>query len=197
MSPPLLRKRRSLAALYAWLKTPGLEPVVDIGVGRRTPLQQQDSYRDNWWCGDAYQVTEGENRKTRVTGPLSFTGPTTPPLLFISAAEMATAKREWTTLTSSAPRPTTSPVQVIQWANRMPADPRVPEALHLAVTTTRYGCTDKEIRSVVQSRVRSAASQISEHDVGQEDPLLVQELTSRSEGASSRAQWNNTNSRTI
>jgi outer membrane protein assembly factor BamD (BamD/ComL family) len=33
---------------------------------------------------------------------------------------------------------------VIQWANSHPADPRVPEALHLAVKTTRYGCTDKD-----------------------------------------------------
>jgi len=33
--------------------------------------------------------------------------------------------------------------QVIQWANRTPDDPRVPEALHLAVTTTRFGCTDE------------------------------------------------------
>ena len=32
----------------------------------------------------------------------------------------------------------------IAWAEKNPADPRSPEALHLAVRSTRYGCTDKE-----------------------------------------------------
>ena len=32
----------------------------------------------------------------------------------------------------------------IDWANKNPTDPRSPEALHLAVKSTRYGCTDKE-----------------------------------------------------
>ena len=32
----------------------------------------------------------------------------------------------------------------IDWANANPNDPRSPEALHLAVRSTRYGCTDKE-----------------------------------------------------
>jgi hypothetical protein len=31
---------------------------------------------------------------------------------------------------------------VLAWAKRTPNDPRVPEALHLAVRSTRYGCTD-------------------------------------------------------
>jgi len=51
-SPQTDAKRFS--ALYAWLKFPGLEPVVDAGVGRRTPLGEQDIYRDNWWCGAAF-----------------------------------------------------------------------------------------------------------------------------------------------
>jgi hypothetical protein len=33
---------------------------------------------------------------------------------------------------------------VVAWATRNPSDPRVPEALHLAVNATRYGCTDKQ-----------------------------------------------------
>ena len=32
----------------------------------------------------------------------------------------------------------------IEWTEKNPADPRAPEALHLAVRSTRYGCTDKE-----------------------------------------------------
>ena len=33
--------------------------------------------------------------------------------------------------------------QVIDWAKGHPDDKRVPEALHLAVRATRYGCTNK------------------------------------------------------
>ena len=32
----------------------------------------------------------------------------------------------------------------IEWAEKNPTDARAPEALHLAVRSTRYGCTDKE-----------------------------------------------------
>jgi hypothetical protein len=126
-------------AIYAWLKFPGLEPVVDEGVGRRTPLNQQDEYRDNWWCGAAFQpVDEEENREV-----LAFTPATAQPPLFLTAAQRANADRERKALAAVGAAPNYIAEQVIKWANASPADPRVPEALHLAVTTTRFGCTDK------------------------------------------------------
>ena len=130
-------------ATYAWLKFPGLEPVVDIGIGRRTSVHQQDSYRDNWWCGAAFYPLEGEDESQIDRAP-SFTGRSINPLLFLSAADKANAEREWNTLVAPGAAPNYISQQVIQWANRTPADPRVPEALHRAVTTTRYGCTDKD-----------------------------------------------------
>jgi tetratricopeptide (TPR) repeat protein len=130
---------KKFAAIYAWLKFPGLEPVVDAGVGRRTPLNKQDEYRDNWWCGAAFQpADEEENREV-----LSFTTYRTQPLLFLSAAERASAEREWNALRALGAAPNYIAEQVIKWANTNPTDPRVAEALHLAVTTTRFGCTDK------------------------------------------------------
>ncbi|HEU4435265.1 MAG TPA: hypothetical protein VFR51_17900, partial [Pyrinomonadaceae bacterium] len=130
---------KKFAAVYAWLKFPGLEPVVDQGVGRRTPLNKQDEYRDNWWCSAAFQpATDEENREV-----LSFTPYSTQPLLFLSAAERATAEREWSALNALGAGPNYIAEQVIKWVNANPADPRAPEALHLAVTTTRYGCTDE------------------------------------------------------
>ena len=131
---------KKFAAIYAWLKFPGLEPVVDTGIGRRTPLNQQDEYRDNWWCGAAFQPADSEeNREV-----LSFTTYSTQPLLFLSATEKANAEREWNSLARLGAAPNYISQQVIQWANRTPADPRNAEALHLAVTTTRFGCTDKD-----------------------------------------------------
>jgi tetratricopeptide (TPR) repeat protein len=133
---------KRFSAIYAWLKFPGLEPVVDIGVGRRTPLQSQDTYRDNWWCGNAYYLPE-EEKENEVTGPPSFTSNNEHELLFLSPTEKETAKQQWSTLGALGAAPNYISQNVIQWANRTPADPRVPEALHLAVMTTRFGCTDK------------------------------------------------------
>ena len=133
---------KKFSAIYAWLQFPGLEPVVDIGVGRRTPLQSQDSYRDNWWCGNAYYLPE-EEKENEVTGPPSFTANNTHDPLFLSPAEKETAKQQWSTLGALGAAPNYIAQNVVQWANRTPADPRVPEALHLAVMTTRFGCTDK------------------------------------------------------
>ena len=137
-TPPQAKKA---IAIYAWLKFPGLEPVVDEGVGRRTPLNQQDLYRDNWWCGAAFQPVDEEENRER----LAFTPASTQPLLFLTAAERANAEREATALRSlSGAAPNYIAEQVIKWANASPTDRRVPEALHLAVMTTRYGCTDKD-----------------------------------------------------
>lgn len=129
------------AAIYIWLKFPGLEPVVDVGLGRETPLDQQDPYRDNWWCRSYFQpATAEENREV-----VQFTATTTgPPPRFLSPAEVERGAREHVSLTALGTAPNYIAKQVIEWANRNPNDPRVPEALHLAVKTTRYGCTDKD-----------------------------------------------------
>lgn len=132
---------KKFSAIYAWLKFPGLEPVVDVGVGRQTPLNQQDIYRDNWWCSASFNagpVSEDEE------GVRSFTATSSQSPHFLSPAELANGTREWTTLNALGAAPNYLCRQVIQWANKSPNDPRVPEALHLAVNTTRYGCTDKE-----------------------------------------------------
>jgi hypothetical protein len=132
---------KKFAAIYAWLKTPGLEPVVDTGIGRQTPLQEQDPYRDNWWCSSYFQpATAEENREI-----IQFTAVTTGPApRFLSPAEVQKAETEWKALSALGAAPNYISRQVIQWANTHPDDPRVPEALHLAVKTTRYGCTDKD-----------------------------------------------------
>lgn len=132
---------KKFAAIYAWLKTPGLEPIVDAGVGRQNPVSQQDSYRDNWWCTSSFTPTTPEENHEVIQFTAVSTGA---PPRFLSAAESAKAEKEWTALRSLGTAPNYIVRQVIQWANTHPTDPRVPEALHLAVRTTRYGCTDKD-----------------------------------------------------
>ena len=134
---------KKFSTIYAWLKTPGLEPVVDIGVGRTTKIQEQDTYRDNWWCRAAFYPLEGEDEST-IEGPMSFTSRAKHPLLFLSDAQKAAGERESHALSELGAGPNYIAREVIQFANRMPNDPRMPEALHLAVKSTRFGCTDKE-----------------------------------------------------
>jgi hypothetical protein len=131
---------KKYAALYAWLKFPGLEPVVDAGVSREAPLNQQDSYRDNWWCR-SYIVPGMPEERVETTLFISVTGP---PPAFLSPAEVQKGASEAAALRALGTAPNYIARQVIDWSNRRPSDPRVPEALHIAVRTTRYGCTDKD-----------------------------------------------------
>jgi hypothetical protein len=125
---------RKFNAIYLWLKFPGLEPVVDIGIGRQSKPAEQDSYRDNWWCSAAFPPTaetqqyEAGRRK-----------PT-----FLTSQQQAEGKSEAAKLEALGAAPNYLAREVIQWATKAPADPRLPEALHLAVKSTRFGCTDKD-----------------------------------------------------
>lgn len=137
-------------AIYIWLKTPGLQPIVTAGIGRRTPLSEQDQLRDNWWCSAAYKPEaaaegEGDGEKEKESLSLAvnlksqFQSPS-----FLTAAQKATARTEHAKLETLGAAPNYLCRQVIQWVEKHPADPRAAEALHLAVKSTRYGCTDKE-----------------------------------------------------
>jgi hypothetical protein len=131
---------KKFSAIYAWLKFPGLEPVVDSGAGRRTPLNEQDSYRDNWWCSAAMsepESSDAEDTKPQVPKDKPSPG-------FLTATQRASAEKEYATLTSLGAAPNYLCRQVVEWATKHPRDPRVPEALHLAVKSTRYSCTDKQ-----------------------------------------------------
>ncbi len=139
---------RKAAALYTILKFPGLHLNVVSGLDRLTPINERDSYRDNWWCAIAEQTIAASDKNVdaeeihvqsrqsaaRANGELSF----------LSAAQKAAARRERARLIALGTAPNYLSREVIAWANRTPNDSRVPEALHIAVTTTRYGCTDKE-----------------------------------------------------
>src|SRR6266545_1074985 len=137
-------KAKRFSAIYLWLKFPGLEPVVDTGAGRQTPLNEQDTYRDNWWCSAAtvYADTGAQEQKPESQFLASIRHPAYPP--FLSQSEKFASARETAALKSVGAGPNEICREVLEWATTNPDDPRVPEALHLAVRTTRYGCTDKQ-----------------------------------------------------
>ena len=135
---------KKFSALYTWLKFPGIEPVVDTGISRGSPLNQQDTYRDNWWCGASFTPPPASPVAEEESSVTSFTASTIRSPLFLTAAQKAEGNRQWATLSRLGPMPNYLSKQTIQWATKNPTDTRAAEALHLAVTSTRFGCTDKE-----------------------------------------------------
>jgi hypothetical protein len=88
-----------------------------------TPDGHIDSYRDNWWCA----LKEPENAK---------------PPAFLTAAQQKSGAAEREAIIKAAGAPAFFASTVVAWARSHPADPRLPEALALAVKTSHFGCTD-------------------------------------------------------
>ncbi|HSS19443.1 MAG TPA: hypothetical protein VLL54_05160 [Pyrinomonadaceae bacterium] len=131
---------KKFAAINAWLNFPGMQPVVTAGMGRGArPLDDQDSYRDNWWCAG----TKSDSSDTPDTGAPATVKSNAAPA-FLSATQLTIAAKEYATLSSIDAVPNYLCQQVIAWATAQPSDPRIPEALHHAVKSTRYGCTNKQ-----------------------------------------------------
>lgn len=130
-------RERQDAMLYLILKFPGMRPHVDSGMGRLTAYAEIDSYRDNWWCD-----VKGRGYNSDATSDSTKGAPQSPG--FLSAALQAAAAAERRKLDALEIGPNYLCIRAVEWAKRSPADPRAPEALHLAVKATRYGCRDEQ-----------------------------------------------------
>lgn len=139
------------SALFMVLSNPGLRPYVNAGFARDTNIDGIDNFRDNWWCGDMgvqpgvsnfkYGEFTWPRRITKLDAKLPKDTPPYPP--FLSDAQVGEAEAEWAKLSVSGAAPNYLAMKTLEWAKESPDDPRIPEALHLAVRSTRYGCTDK------------------------------------------------------
>jgi hypothetical protein len=139
------KDRRLFAALLVMLNHPGLHPYADVGFGRETELNKIDSFRDNWWCALGGKPEEQLNvyKIHAELGTLSELYPKLPPSAkFLPAADQTAGDAEWKKLASMPAAPTYLSAGVVAYAQSHLDDPRVPEALALAVRSTRYGCTD-------------------------------------------------------
>lgn len=140
------KDRRLFAAVLLMLKYPGLHPYADTGFGRTTEVNKIDDYRDNWWCSFAAKQ-EGQfynfYRYRADLGPLKLLYPNSAPQAsFLSPADQATGDAEWKKLSALPAAPTYLSAEVVKYAQAHLEDARVPEALALAVRSTRFGCTD-------------------------------------------------------
>lgn len=137
-------QERQFAAAFATLHFAGLRPLVDDSYPRTTRFQKIDEYRDNWWCMDVGESVECafvksyreySAEKNALIPGVSFPA-------FLDAADREQATKERQELRSFGIAAKYLPRIVIEWANQHPEDARVPEALHLAVRASRYGCSD-------------------------------------------------------
>jgi hypothetical protein len=140
------RDARTFTGIFMILRFPGLKPYVQANVGRLTPIDQIDNYRDNWWCALDPSASGTSRESDRLSAPLEILYRTTPDQAFefLNASQLQAAQYELQRLASLGPAPNYFSQQVIAWAQRASHDPRVPEALHLVVRATRFGCTDAD-----------------------------------------------------
>ncbi len=156
--PTPLERQRTF--LYTVLRHPGIRPLLRVSTHRATPIERIDNLRDNWWCGmegtldslrsnrEHQMLLEHRRRNPRAQSTRSLQAdPTHAKPAFLNENDRAEAEREIRKLKMIESGPNYLSAQAIQWAKEAPDDPRVPEALHLAVRTTRYGCVDGETTS--------------------------------------------------
>jgi hypothetical protein len=136
---------RKFVAAFTVLHFPGLRPYVDDSYARTTPYGKIDDYADNWWCNDVGASTESffDKRDALLYREEHLDETPVPqPPAFLNPNEKARAEKEWSEVRSFGPVTRYLPQIVVTWAHQHPDDSRVPEALHLAVRATRYGCDD-------------------------------------------------------
>jgi tetratricopeptide (TPR) repeat protein len=141
------------------VRFPGLRPFVPVGREREPgKLGAIDNLRDNWWCRFAGESvvpyeTQYWNRgisdrlerpqQSLYSEPSSVSDPA-----FLTAEDRRQAEAERQELKQTDTAPNEVGRRVVEWARAHPQDPRVPEALHLVVRATRYGCTNDRTGAV-------------------------------------------------
>ena len=128
---------REAAALLVILNYPTIQPYVPVGYGREnSPPDTIDSIRGNWWCAE-----DEAGKDNRSYDHYSFNYPKSYPN-FLTATNTADAVREHKQIIASGNSATFLARRAVEFAAKNPSQPNTPEILHLAVRSTRYGCTD-------------------------------------------------------
>jgi hypothetical protein len=140
--------RRFEAAMFM-LNTPGVNPSLQPGTGRLEPISKLDSFRGNWWCAaergrDAFDglLARDVFGARTWTGNPAASGDTLWEAAALEVEARAAAADERARLAALPAAPNLLCREAIAWAEAHPEDPRSPQALHLAVRATRYGCAD-------------------------------------------------------
>jgi len=145
-------RERRFALVFMVMRFPGMQPFVNaLGMGEVIGKGTSDAISSgSWWCYDvggdqehrSYQSpfwsdASGAHSKPKLALP--------PAPAWLTPLEREAGEREWRKLSAIGPAPLYFAPAVLDWAKAHPDDPRVPEALHYFVRSTRYGCVDQSI----------------------------------------------------
>jgi hypothetical protein len=123
---------RRLGVVFALLKLPTLGPRVDAWYASAAPAEGiTTAYGHYLWCAE----------------PPPVPGARAPSPAYATAAERDTATKERLALSKLGAGATWLAREAARLAHVLPDDPRIPEALHLAVRATRYACKDDGTRA--------------------------------------------------
>ncbi|MEZ5346743.1 MAG: hypothetical protein R2681_14425 [Pyrinomonadaceae bacterium] len=126
-------------AMMVILKYPVIQPYVPVGMGRgSTETQSIDSIRGNWWC-----APDSSDETFSRYDHYDFRYPDAYPE-FLTAAQKGAAANELKKMKDAGDSATYLARKAVQFANANMRYRDVPELLHLAVRSTRYGCTDPD-----------------------------------------------------
>lgn len=146
-------EQRDHEALYIMLKFSNLSPWVPSGVPVFLSAEESEYYFElSWWCKPddiEYDINGTESPKI-VASPR-----------FLSAQALSAAKRERAAIKTIGNAKAFLGKKVLEWAKRSPNDPRIPEALYIAVQANqsyKYGCDsweqDEETRLKLEGLLR-------------------------------------------
>lgn len=146
-------KARHNAALYVLLKFPNLSPYVPGDLPEWNTTEELDYYLESaWWCPQSdTDYDDNGNEVAKVVAKPSFLTP----------EQLETARRERLALRALGDGKVYLGKQVLEWARTSPSDPRVAEALFIAVKANqsyKYGCSgwefDEETRKAADALLR-------------------------------------------
>ncbi len=120
---------RRFAAANLLLRLPGADFDVTPGVPRRSPVDHIQDYGGNWWCTNPQSTPSAPAPPP----PASCPAFVTPPMLKETRKEHAALRPAQSAEAKLGPA-------ILAFARSHPADPRIPETLHLLSRLSRFSC---------------------------------------------------------
>jgi len=131
-------EERKFAAAFAMLHWPGIRPSLTDETFRFAAFNEMNDLRMNWWCvvAEPSPANRGETQSTitRTSAELLAEN-------LLTKAEAKQALTERVAMNDARNAPVYLEPIVVAWAKRHSDDPRMPEALHLAVRAGHLSCS--------------------------------------------------------
>jgi hypothetical protein len=149
---------RRFAGVFYILHHPESRPYFSSGMGRDSRPGRIDDYRDNWWCPfDVAVELDARANWSQYSGTLparqdpdSAAGSEA----FLSEDDRRKATAETAILAATESGPDYLIREVMTYARAHPKDPRIPEALHFALRSQRYGCVRGQTAAAAEAAWR-------------------------------------------